>query len=52
MRVLRLSSVAALTLALGGCEVVGGIFRAGVWIGALVVLVLIVLVWFLISRVG
>jgi hypothetical protein len=52
MRILRLSTVAALTLAVGGCELVGNIFRAGIWVGAVVVLLLIVAVWFLISRVS
>jgi hypothetical protein len=50
MRVLRLSGVAALTLALGGCEAVGAVFRAGIWVGVIVVLVLVLGVWFLMSR--
>jgi hypothetical protein len=50
MRALRLSGVAALTLAAGGCEAVGAIFRAGMWVGVIFVLVLILGAWFLASK--
>jgi len=43
-RVLLLLSLAL--LALGGCEIIGGIFKAGVWVGIIVVvLVLIGVFW-------
>ena len=36
----------ALALTLGGCRVVGGIFKAGVWVGVLsVILVVGLLAW-------
>jgi len=36
--------LATLALTLGGCRVVGGIFKAGVWVGVLAVLVVIALI--------
>ena len=50
MRVLRLSSAAALTLTLAGCDAIGAIFRAGMWVGVIAVVMILVAVWFLISR--
>jgi hypothetical protein len=35
---------------LSGCTVVGGIFKAGVWVGALIVVAIIGLIIFLVSR--
>ncbi len=34
------------------CEVVGGIFKAGVWVGILIVVAIIVLIIFLVTRSG
>ena len=34
----------------GGCEVVGGIFKAGVWVGGLGVIVVVVLVAFAVMK--
>jgi hypothetical protein len=34
-----------------GCEVVGGIFKAGVWAGVLMVVVLVAIVGFIATRV-
>lgn len=43
---------AALLSLLSGCEIVGGIFKAGVWSGVfIVVLVLAFIIW-LVSRLG
>lgn len=42
-----LSTIALLTLlalTATGCEVVGGIFKAGIWVGALTVIVVLVLI--------
>jgi hypothetical protein len=39
----RIVLVALLALPLGGCELIGGIFKAGVWVGALGIVVVIVL---------
>ena len=35
---------------LSGCEIIGGIFKAGVWVGVLIVAVIVGLVIFLISK--
>lgn len=37
-------------LSLSSCEVVGGIFKAGVWVGVLVVVGILALIIFLISK--
>jgi len=34
----------AITLALGGCRVVGDIFKAGVWVGVVAVVVVLALI--------
>ncbi len=31
-------------LAFGGCRVIGGIFKAGFWVGAIVVIVIVVII--------
>ena len=35
---------------LSSCEVIGGIFKAGVWVGVLIVVGIIALILFLIGR--
>jgi hypothetical protein len=42
--------VAALTL--GGCEIAGDIFKAGVWVGALLVIAIIGGIIWMVSRAG
>jgi len=37
-------------LFLSGCSVVGGIFKAGVWVGVIAVVIVIVLIFLLVSR--
>lgn len=39
-------------LTLPGCAVVGGIFKAGAWVGALAVILVIVIVGFLALKIG
>jgi hypothetical protein len=39
-------------LALPGCAVVGGIFKAGAWVGALAVILVIVIVGILAVKIG
>ena len=39
-----------LAMASAGCEVVGGIFKAGVWTGGLLVIVVVGLVLFLVMK--
>lgn len=41
-----------LLLSLSSCEVIGGIFKAGVWVGVLIVVGIIALIVYLISRSG
>ncbi len=50
MQKLNYAIVAALFVSLSSCEVVGDIFKAGVWSGLLIVAVVIVLVIWLISK--
>jgi hypothetical protein len=50
MQKLSFASLAALMISLSSCEVVGGIFKAGVWTGLLIVAVVIILVIWLISK--
>ena len=40
----------AIIVSLSSCEVVGGIFKAGVWVGVLVVVGIIGLILYLVSR--
>jgi hypothetical protein len=35
---------------LGGCEVIGGIFKAGMWSGIIIVIVIVVAIIWLIGR--
>jgi hypothetical protein len=35
---------------LAGCEAIAGIFRAGFWVGAVGVIIVIGLIWFLVGR--
>jgi hypothetical protein len=45
-RVARLVLVVLLLVPLAGCEVIGGIFKAGVWVGViLAALVVVGIVW-------
>ena len=43
---MRIVLVVLLAVSAAGCELVGGIFKAGVWVGAIgVILVVVVVVW-------
>jgi len=50
MRALLLTLVLLSGLLLGGCEVVGGIFKAGVWVGMIAVVLVVFVVGFLIAK--
>ena len=50
MRDLRLWVIGVLTLALGGCDAIGAIFRVGVWAGVLMVVLVLGVLGFLVSR--
>ncbi|HVZ95761.1 MAG TPA: hypothetical protein VG847_02725 [Chitinophagaceae bacterium] len=44
------SFLIALIFLLSGCQVIGDIFKAGVWAGVLGVVIIIVLIFWLISK--
>jgi hypothetical protein len=50
MRDLRLWVIATLTLALGGCDAIGAIFKVGVWAGVLMIVVVLAVLGFAVSR--
>ena len=52
LRVLLLVLLVAASLALPGCEVVGGIFKAGMWVGVLGVVIVLAIVGFLVAKIG
>ena len=33
-----------------GCEIIGGIFKAGIWVGAIVVVLIVVLVMWIVGK--
>jgi len=38
------------TFTLGGCEVIGGIFKAGFWVGVIAVVLVVAIVGFLAAK--
>lgn len=46
----RISALVVLGLTTAGCELVGGIFKAGVWMGALGIIAVAVLVMVVVTR--
>jgi hypothetical protein len=43
---MRILVVVLLAVSAAGCELIGGIFKAGVWVGAIaVILVVVLIVW-------
>jgi len=50
MRSLLYLILAFITISLSSCELVGDIFKAGVWVGVLIVVAIIGLIIYLISR--
>jgi hypothetical protein len=51
MRILSVVMLALATLPLAGCELVGDIFKAGVWVGVLAVVGLIAIIGFIAARI-
>ena len=47
-----LVSLLILFVSLSSCEVIGGIFKAGVWSGVLIVVLIIALIIFIIAKMG
>jgi len=50
MKNLQLALLGFAMMLLSSCEVVGGIFKAGVWVGILAVAFVVGLILFLVSR--
>jgi len=50
MRLLWLLLLMVSTMTLAGCEIVGDIFKAGAWVGALAVIFVIAIVGFLAAK--
>lgn len=46
----RIALLVVLGVSLAGCEVIGGIFKAGAWVGALGVILVVVLLVFAIAK--
>jgi hypothetical protein len=42
--------VLAMAMTFSSCQVVGGIFKAGVWVGIVIVVIVIILILWLVSR--
>ena len=49
--VLRVVLIALLAMSVAACEVIGGIFKAGIWVGAIAVVLVVVLVVFVVAKV-
>ncbi len=47
-----LAAIAAAAILFSGCELIGGIFKAGVWVGVLIVVAVIALIIFIIAKAG
>ena len=50
MRWLLLTLIVLSSLMFGGCEIVGGIFKAGIWVGVIAVVLVLLLVGVLATK--
>ena len=50
MKKLQLFSVLAIISMLSSCQVIGGIFKAGVWTGIIVVVLVVAIIIFIIAK--
>ena len=48
---MRVMLIVLLAMGAAGCELIGGIFKAGVWIGAIGVILIVVLLIFVVAKV-
>jgi hypothetical protein len=46
----RIALLAFLGMSLAGCEAIGGIFKAGIWVGAIAVILVVVLLVFVVGK--
>ena len=51
IRVLLLTVVVVSSLSLAACEAIGDIFKAGVWVGALFIVIIIAIVGFIAAKI-
>ena len=47
---LRLLLIVVLAISAAGCELIGGIFKAGIWVGAIAVIVVAVGVFWIVAK--
>ncbi len=52
MRKLSITSLLLLSLSLNSCQAIAGIFKAGMWVGVLIVVAIIGLLLAIVSKVG
>ena len=50
-RVLMLVLLVVASISASGCEVIGDIFKAGVWVGALFIVIIIAIVGFIAAKI-
>jgi hypothetical protein len=50
-KLLLLCALLVVAAASTGCEIIGDIFQAGVWVGVILVVIVLALIMFLVSRV-
>ena len=48
---MRVIFIVVLAMSVAACEVIGGIFKAGVWVGAIAVVLVVVVVVFVVAKV-
>jgi uncharacterized membrane protein len=48
---LKVFLIVLLAMSVAACEVIGGIFKAGVWVGAIGVILVVVLLIFVVAKV-
>ncbi len=46
----RILVIVLLAVSAAGCELIGGIFKAGVWVGAIGIILLVVVALFVVSK--
>jgi hypothetical protein len=39
-------------MTLPGCEIIGGIFKAGVWVGVILVVLVVAVIFWIMSKIG
>jgi hypothetical protein len=52
IQIFSIVTMLSVLLSLSSCQIIGDIFKAGVWVGIIVVVGIIGLIFFLISKIG